>query len=201
MLAFAAGIWPSMLPLAARAATQAQPFSIDLPPDFVVLKAPTAPSYASRSSLGGVIFVAGDYRNTIATTGGATTISIQLLDRAPAPAATTELADALASVRDASSGLPVKGATQVLTDTLRRVDEGGSSFEMLTPLIAGDPRSTTPDLVRHTLVRTLPFAPAGSSGLLVLWAGARESDWRSGAGDALRAAAETLVVRPSFHAR
>ena len=89
----------------------------------------------------------------------------------------------------------------MLTDTLRRVGEGGSSFEMLTPLIAGDPRSTTPDLVRHTLVRTLPFAPAGSSGLLVLWAGARESDWRSGAGDALRAAAETLVVRPSFHAR
>ena len=121
--------------------------------------------------------------------------AVEVIDRAPGPAATTELASALASVRDASSGLPDRCASLVLAQTLRPTGEGGSSFEMLTPLVAGDPRATAPDLVRHTLVRTSPFTPAGS-GLLVLWAGARESDWRSGAGDALRAAADTLAVRP-----
>ena len=177
-----------------------QAFRLTLPSSFVKLSTANSPE---------VLLSAGDFRGMIASTGAATTISVQRLDKALSllprtsddPTAATAAAEAFARLRDSQSGLPA-GCTSVVLPSTVSVDQNGVlGFEFLTPLTGNeaDPTVASPDLVRHSLVR------AAASGLesgsdsttgtaIILWAGARATDWDAGAGAEIREAAATFAV-------
>jgi len=165
-------------------------FRLELPPSFVKLNSAQSPD---------VLLFAGDFRNMIASTGAATTISVQRIAQKPAwlPSTTTaapDAAQALAELRDSQSGLPSGCRSQVMPSTVELDNIGGLAFEFLTPLTGNgaDPTKASPDLVRHTLVRAAPLP--SSDRMLVLWAGARGADWDAGVGEELRAAARSFSV-------
>lgn len=73
-------------------------------------------------------------------------------------------------------------------------------FEFLTPLIgnAAHPETLSADFVRHTIVRATPLPAADGtapSTMVVMWAGARATDWNDGVGAELVAAARSFDVR------
>ena len=174
-------------PLRVLAAAAPLPFELTLPSGFVRVG-----NLGSGSRDAGVLFVAGDYSTTIAS-GGATTLSVQRLrlsETLPPPTSDTaaRLAMALAQLRDRDATNPAP--SQVLPETV--VADGPKlTFEMLTALTGGDPRTAPPKLVRHTLVQ----AQLAPDGLFVLWAGAQQVDWDLGAADRLRTAASTFSLR------
>ncbi len=180
---------------AVAAPRQSRPFSLTLPPTFVEL---------SNINGQGVLLMAGDFSNLIAETGAATTISVQRLARANVLGLKeadgwrgAEAAAALARLRDSQSGLPSGCVSRLIPSSLV-ADGARLGFELLTPLTCNgeDAIAPPPELSRHTLVRAellLDEQGEPTDDLIVLFAGARESDW-SGVGAELRAAAETFVV-------
>ena len=181
-------------PRGSLAAPPPAPFSIDLPPSFVKLSSVASPD---------VLLVAGDFRNLIGATGAATTIAVQRVtlrpgllpvqpDEAPAAAA------ALASFRDSQAGNGY--VSWPLASTIQWDAHAGLTFEFLTPLIgnAAHPETPSSDFVRHTIVRATPLPAADGtapSTMVVLWAGARATDWNDGVGAELIAAARSCDVR------
>ena len=165
-------------------------FSITLPSGFVRL---------SRGGVGGsnTLLSAGDFRGAIRETGAATTLSVQRADASAvaAPqgdeaAALTAAANSLASLRDEQSALGGGCPSAVLPGT---VDLRGGilRFEMATPLacIPGSAAQAPNELLRHTAVR----AAWSGGGVLLLFAGARQTEWLGGAGEALTAAADSFA--------
>lgn len=185
LLAATATLWAP--PLASNAAA-APPFELVLPPSFVRLS-----NLGGTSSGAGYLLVAGDFRTTIGS-GGATTLSVQLLDPGGLPPLSPASVDtilsfatALAQSRDRDTTNPTP--SQVLADAVTTNAEASRiRFEMLTSLTGSDPTKADPSLVRHTLVQ----AELAPEGVLVLWAGAQQADWDKGAAETLRAAADTF---------
>ena len=174
-------------------------FALQLPPSFVKLSNTQSPD---------ILLFAGDFRNMIASTGAATTITVQRLPVRPGllPVTSDEEASSaarkLAAVRDSQSGLSCD--SEVLGSTVKLDAASGElSFEFLTPLTCGggggaSTSEASAELVRHTLVRAalLPSGDGDAAGdrLLVLWAGARAADWDAGVGAELEAAGRTFAV-------
>ena len=190
LLVATAALWaPPPCPSTAAAAP---PFELTLPPSFVQLR-----NLGGTSSGAGYLLVAGDFSTTIKS-GGATTLSVQLLEPRALPpllpASTTDaslsFAAACAQYRDRDTTNPKP--SQVLAETVTTATEASRiRFEMLTSLTGTDPTEADPSLVRHTLVQAV-IAPEG---VLVLWAGAQQADWENGAAETLRAAADTFGAR------
>ena len=186
LLAATATLWVQP-PLSSTAAA-APPFELSLPPSFVRLS-----NLGGTSSSAGYLLVAGDFSTTIRS-GGATTLSVQLLDPKALPPlsadASLSFASALAQSRDRDTTNPTP--SQVLAGAVT-TDAAASRirFEMLTSLTGMDPAKADPSLVRHTLVQAV-LAPEG---VLVLWAGAQQADWEKGAAETLRTAADTFGAR------
>ena len=157
-------------------AIAAPPLGLVLPAGFVQLQ--------SRSSDGGMILAAGDFTRT------ATTISVQKV-----PSTSLDPA-ALGRLRDAQTGLPDNAVSEVLPGTVVELQPTGIEFEMVTPLTGGNASERPATLVRHTIVRafdaSVPTSGGGGGPALVLWAGALESDWQTGDGERLRAAARSF---------
>ena len=181
-------------PRGSLAAPPPAPFSIDLPPSFVKLSSVASPD---------VLLVAGDFRNLIGATGAATTISVQRVTLRPGllpvqPDEASAAAAALASFRDSQAGNGY--VSWPLASTIQWDAHAGLTFEFLTPLIgnAANPETLSADFVRHTIVRatSLPAADGTApSAMVVMWAGARATDWNDGVGAELVAAARSFDVR------
>jgi len=164
-------------------------FHLTLPPDFVKIGA--------TNGQGNVLLMAGDFRGMIASTGAATTISVQRLQTLELPevsedaAAAAAAASMLARLRDTQSA--AVGQSELILASVT-FDGTTLGFEFLTPLVGdiGTSAADVPDeLKRHTLAVASKDSRGGA---VVLWAGAREADWQAGAGVTLRAAAATFGV-------
>ena len=176
------------------AASPPAPFTIELPPSFVKLSSVASPD---------VLLVAGDFRNLIGATGAATTISVQRVTLRPGllpvqPDEASAAAAALASFRDSQAGNGY--VSWPLASTIQWDAHAGLIFEFLTPLIgnAAHPETLSADFVRHTIVRATPLPAADGtapSTMVVMWAGARATDWNDGVGAELVAAARSFDVR------
>ena len=187
-LTIAAAVATSALLAPPRALAAAKPpFRLTLPPDFVKIGSTNGQD---------VLLMAGDFRGMIAGTGSATTIAVQrvaMAERQMAPRgeeAVAEMAARLTRLRDTQAA--PSGCVSELVPSSLAFDGTTLTFEFFTPLVcAGTSLAETPaDFKRHTLARAVADQDGG--GLLVLWAGARASDWDAGAGEALRAAAATF---------
>ena len=163
-------------------------FQLTLPPNFVKIGSTNGKE---------VLLMAGDFRGMIASTGAATTISVQ---RVTSTAATLPIdglvepeaaAKQLVRLRDLQSGLPAGCVSQVIPSSVS-FDGSILGVEFLTPLVSNNVEDSysVEELKRHSLARAVSSKEGDA--LLVMWAGAKVKDWDEGAGEALRAAASTF---------
>lgn len=188
LLALAAAVTQPRPPV--TAAEPAPRFSLEVPAGFVSI---------GRRGDADYLLVTGNF-----ATG--TLLSVQQLRptdlRVPLSAgddaAALRLATALGALRDKAQGVDATSAVR----NARARGQRAIDFELTTPLVgdkATPAQLADPELVRTTLARALllPDGPAGEpgAGLLVVWAGAKQSFFDAGDGELLRAAVDSFSLK------